>query len=352
MREATSLVIITGAGANHNAGPDGRPIPLMDGWSDRVVDSLNERERGLPESLGLRKGLSSVEFEETLGAFFRWQASLDLTERFVTLGGPTANTRTSPVDQWLSLIKSRSANVVDVLRTTLYELFGAGAVDAQRAERMWSRLLGQVWRRQHPEDSLVIATTNYDPVAEIAMLRLGFQVETGRSSSGVETPRLEPNGLIAKASQTCVPVIHLHGAVGWYRRGTRVVIYGADEHYNPTLGDAPALLMPDPDKDPARDSGVEALWGEFRRALATASHVLIVGHSLHDPVLTEHLRTASDRGIRLGVTLHKDLDESTRGSEAQRIEALLPGTVFLSGAMHPDDGLEAADVMTWLKVTS
>ena len=171
----------------------------MDGWSDRVVSALGRVEGGIAESLGLHTGMSSTEFEETLGAFFRWQEGLPLTERFVRLGGQQPNALTGDIQGWLTRIKGRGERVVTELRKTLYELFGSRAVDPERAERLWSRLLGQTMPHGADDDRLVVATTNYDPVAEMALYRLGKEVETGRSSSGVETPRLEPVGLVERA---------------------------------------------------------------------------------------------------------------------------------------------------------
>jgi hypothetical protein len=75
--------------------------------------------------------------------------------------------------------------------------------------------------------------------------------------------------------------------------------------YNATLGE-PALLMPDPKKDPGREAGVSALWTEFREALRRATRVFVAGHSLHDSVLVTELRRAMDAGARTGVTVFLD----------------------------------------------
>jgi hypothetical protein len=71
-----------------------------------------------------------------------------------------------------------------------------------------------------------------------------------------------------------VPVIQLHGAVGWYREPSGTVTRQPPNRApNRSLG-RPALLSPDPDKDPA-SAMTRDLWGEFRRALSEATHILI-----------------------------------------------------------------------------
>jgi hypothetical protein len=70
----------------------------------------------------------------------------------------------------------------------------------------------------------------------------------GLSGGYPNTSVLSPNGLVAEADLDTVPVLHLHGAVGWYRTRRGIEIHPADQPYNPALGQ-PALLMPDPGKD-------------------------------------------------------------------------------------------------------
>lgn len=40
------LVLVTGAGASVQFGTEDRPLPLMNGWSDALVDALNDQESG------------------------------------------------------------------------------------------------------------------------------------------------------------------------------------------------------------------------------------------------------------------------------------------------------------------
>lgn len=58
---------------------------------------------------------------------------------------------------------------------------------------------------------------------------------------------------------------------------------------NRSLGD-PVVLYPDPEKDPTGHDLVSDLWAELRQALEWSDHVLVLGHSLHDPALIRILR--------------------------------------------------------------
>ena len=92
-------------------------------------------------------------------------------------------------------------------------------------------------------------------------------------------------------SKACA-VLHLHGAVGWYRASDdRIVFHHPDMSYNASLG-IPALLLPDPNKESVFTYvGVDAIWAELDGALETATHILVIGYSLN--VLVSKLRANS-----------------------------------------------------------
>jgi hypothetical protein len=318
---------------------------MMDGWSDIVVDELNAAEGQLASAIGLQKGMSSEAFEEIVGAVFAWQSHLPEVERFIGVGGPQPGTQNDEMQRWLRDSKRRGNAFAEVLQRTLYATFRAGSVDESRAQRAYQQLLGVTLPGGAPSDTqrVVFATTNYDPSIEMALGGLGFTVATGRSESGYRTPALEPEGMVTRAGDGVIPVIHLHGAVGWYRRDGRILVHGAEMPYNPTLGQ-PALLMPDPDKDPSKDSGVEQLWIEFRQALKTATHVLVAGHSLHDVKLVTEVRNALDRGARVGVTYFASSD----GAEDQSfIGDALEGAIPIRAKLGPNLFMDLNHVELW-----
>jgi len=138
------------------------------------------------------------------------------------------------------------------------------------------------------EPELIVATTNYDRSAESALASLGLTVDAGFRQVPHRTPEFEAGGLVGERQGT-TPVIHLHGAVGWYERNGSVGEHPADQPFNSSLG-APVVLYPDPDKDPTSDATVSELWAELEAALVVVDAVLVIGHSLHDPPLVRALR--------------------------------------------------------------
>jgi len=192
----------------------------------------------------------------------------------------------------------------------------------------------------------VYATTNYDVSIEVGLRGAGFNPHDGFAQVGWESPVLSLDDLIdwdnAHASRE--PVLHLHGAVGWYRQSDgRIVRQFPDQPYNPTLG-SPVVLPPDPNKDPVSDSSVALIWDRFRAALRGATHILVVGHSLNDTPLVNVLREAS-ANAHLAVTHRPDDDDSS-----ERIYRLFPGDKVRAIPMRfgPDLETDADLVNQWL----
>jgi hypothetical protein len=231
---------------------------------------------------------------------------------------------TGDVQQWLARSKARAGAVLEAVRTSLYENFKVGRVDTGAAAAAYGQLCSALGRSAD-DGTLVCATTNYDPAAEVALEALGFDVHDGFPRTlHWQTPVLQPEGLVATCRRLRAPeavaVLHLHGAVGWYRAADgRIEFHSPDQPYNRSLG-VPALLLPDPRKDPSLYAGVDAIWRELAFALESASHVLVVGHSLHDRHLVDQLRTAH---AKLAVTVLPDQDDTSSASE------LLPGATVV-----------------------
>jgi len=132
-----------------------------------------------------------------------------------------------------------------------------------------------------------------------------------------------------------VPVLHLHGAVGWYEQDGQVYDRSGDLPFNPTLG-APVVLYPDPDKDPTSDAAVDKLWREFREALDRASHVLVIGHSLNDPALVRALNALpSDTSV--GVTV-------LEGTDDEWVRAKVPNALEIPARLGPELSISGAAV--------
>ena len=135
------LVLVTGAGASVHFGTDDRPLPLMSGWSDALVDALDAREQTLAGTIGLRRGLSGEEFEECLGAFLRWTQTLDATKRFKSVGRQDPDTPlTSEIPTWLARAERRTAVIIKAINASLWNEFGLARVDDLKAADTYKEL--------------------------------------------------------------------------------------------------------------------------------------------------------------------------------------------------------------------
>jgi len=308
---SVDLLLITGAGASRNLGKTDEPMPLMDDWSNALVDALEAAERGLAARCGLRVSLSGTEFEEALGLLLRWEAFKYLNSHFAEMTDSA-----SDFQRLDGTATQRLGTLRRVLDQTMYGLFGQERVDTEAAAAAYGNLLRELKVR-----TLAVATTNYDRSCEAALSALNRTPDTGfRIDDSESVPRLDVRGLIRRAIEgQRTPCLHLHGAIGWYQKDRIVYDHKADHPYNQTLG-TPVVLYPDPQKDPTNDENVAALWDEFLVALAEADRVLVLGHSLHDPALIAAIRAAQPK--KLGVTF---LMSSDAPEEQARIREQLPG---------------------------
>jgi hypothetical protein len=72
-------LIITGAGASAELGHDDASMPLMATWAQRLREEIG---RSLTTMSTLDQAKTGPEFEDTLGALFRFAETLDEAERF------------------------------------------------------------------------------------------------------------------------------------------------------------------------------------------------------------------------------------------------------------------------------
>jgi hypothetical protein len=275
-------------------------MPLMRDWSDALVQALEDEEERLSEACHLQEGMSPEEFEQNLGLLVRWDQVRHLQDRFKVLSGPQPMSFNQYQTEAIENSDRRMKTVMATINATLHDQFGLGRVDNELAASAYRALL-----RHFKNPALVVATTNYDRSAEAALSEIGHNVDTGFRSAPERTPRLRPTGMVSD-QPVGIPVLHLHGAVGWYERDGNVENHFGDQPYNPSLG-VPAVLYPDPDKDPTSSAYVSLLWSEFRTALDGADVVLVIGHSLNDRPLVGELREIA-RKKRVGITYCADQD--------------------------------------------
>jgi hypothetical protein len=279
----TDLLLVTGAGASRNLGTGNSKMPLMGEWASALCEQLETEEPGLAPACGLDPEFDGPRFEEAIGDLLQWDRVRYLEERFqpLALSGFTG----APIGK----LKEARERTTDRLRRfqsaldlTLFWQFGQRAVDDGKAERAYESLLHQL-----DPSVFAVATTNYDRSAESALLGLGHTVVNGFVGRPTRRQVFTPSAL-AEGRGTGTTLLHLHGAVGWYERDGEVILDNAEEDFDPNRG-TPVVLYPDPEKKPAEAAIVSELWQEFEIMVNEASSILVIGHSLHDDPLVEHL---------------------------------------------------------------
>jgi hypothetical protein len=276
------VVLVTGAGASRAFGVNGTAMPLMSDWADHLVGKLGRR-MGYLDATGLRKGMPGEEFEARLGkslqdaeAFRRISDLLGPSVRFQGFGAGTQVMQgTGVMEEWHRQAVHHFDEVIGLIRESLYELFADAAVDLDEAAKAYQGLFKALGLG--PDSRLVYATTNYDTVGEHSIRRSGALPDWGQPPSLEHEgeARLVVAGLLAGIPRY-VPVLHLHGRVGWYRRDGRV--YGANVTRHQEGFGVPVVMLPDPEKVYDQDDVIIALWREFSTALARAKRVFEMQH--------------------------------------------------------------------------
>lgn len=303
-------VVIVGAGASSRLGHDDQGLPLMAGWAAALCEKLNAREPdancpGLAGALGLSPNMSGPEFETRLGTWTTHFRTFDL----YGLTGLAASAPGYPADSEaeigvaLARARGRLSALVEETTNTMYEQFRAGRIDGGRANEAYGRLLETLGATP---GMVVFATTNYDVAIEMGLHTLEWSPFDGFRETPDRWGRIEldPKGTAGNAPAIGTnremvdwpsrhhgrtPVIHLHGAVGWYDFRDHVFREDATYFHDPGKG-AALFLPPDPDKDPMQLIPIRSLWEQFFKALDGCTHVLVLGHSLNDRPIVEAIR--------------------------------------------------------------
>jgi hypothetical protein len=329
------LVLVTGAGASRDFGINRSQLPLMADWSEDLVQRLRQRANGYPEATGLASGMEPEAFERQLGMFLRSVSAFDRIEPLleaITLF-PLNAAPLMAADQWTAWHRGAAfqlEQITAVIHESLYELFAAPPIDPYVPAEAYRTLLG--WFGLGMSSSWVYATTNYDTIAEIAIDGAGGLPDAGDvlgSMSTAERP-IRVDRLL-DGMPRYVPVLHLHGRVGWLRR-PREGAYSVDlKTYDSRYG-VPIVMLPDLEKDYATDPLINTLWQQFEEALARAKRVLVLGHSLHDTALVQALHEHVHPPERLMITVlpvSPNGDEPSDPAEADRIQKELPGAMLV-----------------------
>jgi hypothetical protein len=321
------FVLITGAGASRAFGVNQTQLPLMDDWSEALVKRLRETGPGFLEATQLRDGMPAEEFEARLGQFLRSVAGF---EEAAPLLGPLAKMRSShqpPMgeDGWTNWHQQGSwllAEVTQVIYESLYEMFGAPNFDPALPQQAYGALFRalSLTPPDHPAARWVYATTNYDRIGELAIHLNGGIPDTGEIAfdPAVSERPLRVENLLGGIPRH-VPVLHLHGQVGWFIREGRPLSLTVTR-YDRNLG-TPIIMLPDLEKTYDNVGIITTLWQQFEEALSRARRVLIVGHSLHDKALIRALHANLDRLDRVAVT-YLQSERSPNQAESEEAEGV------------------------------
>ena len=352
------LLLLTGAGASCGFGTQGRTLPLMGDWAKDIFGHLLKDAPGCVVVTGLTEDMSGPEFERQLGTFLRQRDALrkfgPLIEPSLQLPGvpPDAVMTGGGVVGWYSAASRQFDRVLEVLANSLYRLFAAPFVDLRAASSAYGRLLDAL--EMVPRQSrLVLATTNYDTIGERALTDNGWLPDWGEVPPQLFDSAVLPiqvNGIL-DGMPRYVPVLHLHGCVGWYRKDDHVMPTRASR-YDSSFG-TPVVVYPDPAKEYDGDVVIAGLWSQFCVALDRAKRVLILGHSLNDrAVLQEVLRRVRPHS-RIAVSILADAGDGTKfDSSATPLMELVrtelsQARIFLL-RFGPDFEPDRSSLRTWL----
>jgi hypothetical protein len=349
------LVLITGAGASRTFGVNQTQLPLMGEWSDHLVRKLGEQPGGYLAATKLEKGLGGEEFERRLGGFLRsvnaFKGVGDLLGPLTSIqGGVRPQGNEGDWRQWHDALSFQLDQIVKVIYETLYEMFGAPRFDPGLAQGTYGRLLSTIGISE--SSRWVYATTNYDTIGETAISLNGGLPDVGevQTPPGVSELPIRVDGLLGGMPRY-IPVLHLHGRVGWFRRpgvGLRSVPV---ERYSADIG-TPVAMLPDLDKTYDGDPTIESLWREFASALARAKRVLVLGHSLHDRALIRTMREAVEAETRIAVTVYENPEEPTDAADVKaRVEADLPNARLIPFRFEANRDFISEPLRSWLTST-
>ncbi len=249
------------------------------------------------------------------------ESLLDASVQFQTLQS-TALQGQGVLAEWHRVAAHHLDQIVEAVRASLYEEFSASGFDRNKAAQAYGQLFQTLGIGG--SSRMVYATTNYDVIGEAVIENLGALPDWGqppRTGLGGETPLNVVN--ILDGMPRYVPVLHLHGRVGWYRRidsnGNVASVYsGTNTQHQQGFG-IPIVMLPDPEKIYDADDVITALWTQFREALRRAKAVLILGHSLHDRALIDAIVSNVEPLERVGITLlaedgHPEKTDASRAS--------------------------------------
>ena len=336
--------------------------------------------------MGLNEETDGPAFEAILGRYLKFANSLDAIASFGFMGDQTKVVGEGPRSPtsgnfaaWLPTAQGNVSTFNRRLWESLWENFGRDRIDSAKADNAYTKLheLIRSSREGNMPCYIAHATTNFDTAIEVAIqesdypnteLLDGFAVISGNAR-----PRWAPN--LLTHSRTLhdgrIPVVHLHGAVGWYydpRDQNLIQRRPSDDGYDERL--TPALLLPDDTKNPdSFPAPLAEVWEQFKILLREATHIFVIGHSLHDEhlvkaiveaerptavmTLGEQITLSSARSRNLSHVAQAVLGDALAVEDARKrwavfdpeavnqIKQLIPNALVIPGAFGSKNALSA-----------
>jgi hypothetical protein len=359
MERDIDYVIITGAGASTALGAAGSRLPMMGEWCNALVEKL--LQQNYLGQVGLSRDMQGTQFEERLGRFLRGVTAFAECKEIVlgSTGLPPsaafATFHAESLPAWYDNTRFHLERVLSVIRECLYEEFAERRYDPARAQHAYRNLFDVL--RISNSSRVVLATTNYDIIGETALELLDFNPDWGETASpdNPQQRRIRVDGLLDGIPRH-IPVLHIHGRVGWYRRldGLEPELYSTPATRHQDGFGVPIVMLPDPNKV-YEDPVIASLWSQFVAALDRAKRVVVLGHSLNDALLVDAIaERVPDKQIALCL-LGKPDEPSVieEGAASPLIE--LARRRFPSAALIPlrfgEADLAAPTVHDWLERT-
>jgi hypothetical protein len=346
------LVLLTGAGASREFGAGGSKVPLMGDWVEPLFMKL--ASEGLSEITGLERTMSGTAFESRLGEFLRERQAFDLIKRLIepSLKLPGASSSQGWVEPWYTQVAGQLSRLDTLLAQSLYEQFATN-IDPRAASQAYLGLFQSLGIAKG-QSRVVLATTNYDLLAESALLESGWLPDWGQPPGalpGVRSESLAVDDLLGGIPRY-VPVLHLHGRVGWFRRQDEIIYAQGNTTYDANFG-SPVVVYPDPDKVYTAVPVIASIWQQFCQALDRAKRVLVLGHSLNDLAIVQQLSLRVHPRTRLALTVHCADDGTPESDPGSLNVRRLWESEFVGAALIPiqfggDSDLSAQGFQNWL----
>jgi hypothetical protein len=331
-------LIITGAGSSVQFGVNGNKIVDMAGLNKAICNDTSS-SHNFPtidpndlSLLGLKPQMTGEEFERTLGEFLQGYAAFKYIDPLVSRDlRQSIPAKPQDINDWYENLKSRSTEIRKKITRIMFNQFCDKNFHFEKAKKYYS-----LFHRELGIDNktkFAYATTNYDGLIEGVLFDLKYRPEIGVASSPKQnsgnTQILDIEFLADSIDAGRIPVLHLHGKIGWYETENQYPHgrYIVHNEFSEDIG-TPILQLPDPDKG-YDDDIIDQIWVQFKILLSRARQIVILGHSLNDEYLIQTLRANTDSSTQVKVllfarwTTDSEADQSSNELD-RRINTLEP----------------------------